>query len=75
MDRVYGEALRLKEDYGLQVIEKPRMLHGAYQFFLQDRDTNWWEIQYEPRSIADFFSLPDLDSGDGSSSPDVGEPG
>jgi len=62
VDRIYAEAIRLKEDYELQVVEKPRELHGAYQFYLQDRDTNWWEIQYEPRSTADFFALPDLDT-------------
>lgn len=62
VDRVYAEALRCKEDYAIDRIEAPRKLHGAYQFFLQDQDTNWWEIQYDARTIDDLFSLPDLDS-------------
>ena len=62
VDQAHEAALRLKDVYELRVIEKPQMLHGAYQFYFQDRDTNWWEIQYEPRTIVDFFSLPDLDA-------------
>jgi catechol 2,3-dioxygenase-like lactoylglutathione lyase family enzyme len=64
VDRAHEEALRCQEIYAIQRIETPRMLHGAYQFYLQDRDTNWWEIQYETRSIDDFFALPDLASND-----------
>lgn len=74
VDRIHGEAVRLKDDYELRTIGKPQMLHGAYQFYLQDRDTNWWEIQYEPRSISDLFSTPDLDSNHSQASPDNGEP-
>lgn len=62
VDRVYQEALRCKDDYELRQIDEPRKLHGAYSFYLQDRDTNWWEIQYDSRSIDDFFALPDLDA-------------
>jgi hypothetical protein len=60
--RIHQEALRLKDDDELQHIDPPRPLHGAYSFFLQDRDTNWWEIQYDERSINDLFALPDLDT-------------
>jgi catechol 2,3-dioxygenase-like lactoylglutathione lyase family enzyme len=60
VDQAHEAALRLRDTYELRQIEKPRMLHGAYQFFLQDRDGNWWEIQYEPRTIDDFFALADL---------------
>lgn len=61
VDQAHEAAVRLQDTYALRKIEKPQMLHGAYQFFLQDRDGNWWEIQYEPRTIDDFFALPDLD--------------
>lgn len=60
VDQAHEAALRLQDEYELLKIEKPQILHGAYQFFVQDRDTNWWEIQYEPRTIDDFFALPDL---------------
>lgn len=62
VDRVYNEALRCKDDYELRQIDEPRNLHGAYSFYLQDRDTNWWEIQYDSCSIDDYFALPDLDA-------------
>ncbi|MEB3259764.1 MAG: VOC family protein [Cyanobacteriota bacterium] len=62
VDRIHQEALRLMDDYELQHIDPPRPLHGAYSFYLQDRDTNWWEIQYDQRAINDFFALPDLDA-------------
>lgn len=64
VDQAHEAALRLQETYELRKIQQPQMLHGAYQFFLQDRDSNWWEIQYEPRTIDDFFALPDLDLND-----------
>jgi hypothetical protein len=54
--------LRLKDDDELQPIDPPRPPHGAYSFDLQDRDTNWWEIQYDERSINDFYALQDLDA-------------
>ena len=62
VDRVYNEALRCKDDYELRQIDEPRNLHGAYSFYLQDRDTSWWEIQYDSCSIDDYFALPDLDA-------------
>lgn len=61
VDLAHEAALHLKDEYELLNIEKPHVLHGAYQFYLQDRDSNWWEIQCEPRTIDDFFAMPDLD--------------
>ena len=34
-------------------------LYRYYGFYFQDRDGNWWEIQYEPRAIDDFFDAGD----------------
>jgi catechol 2,3-dioxygenase-like lactoylglutathione lyase family enzyme len=62
VDRAHEAALRLQQEYELRVIENPQILHGAYQFYLQDRDSNWWEIQYEPRTVDDFFAMPDRDA-------------
>ncbi len=60
VDRAHAEAHRLKEKYGIQKINKVLDRHGAYGFYFQDLDNNWWEIQYEPRAIDDFFSRGDL---------------
>lgn len=60
VDHAYAEALRLKESYGIQKIQKVRERHGAYGFYLQDFDNNWWEIQHETRTIDAFFDKGDV---------------
>jgi len=60
VDRAHAEALRLKEKYGMQKINKVLERHGAYGFYFQDLDNNWWEIQHEPRAIDDFFGRGDI---------------
>ena len=60
MDRAHAEATRLKEKYGIRKINKVLERHGAYAFYFQDLDNNWWEIQHEPRAIDDFFDRGDI---------------
>ena len=60
VDRAHAEALRLKDMYGIQKVNKVLERHGAYGFYFQDLDNNWWEIQHEPRAIDDFFSRGDI---------------
>jgi catechol 2,3-dioxygenase-like lactoylglutathione lyase family enzyme len=60
VDRAHAAAQALKEEYGIQKIQSVRERHGAYGFYMQDRDHNWWEIQYEPRKIDDFFNRGDV---------------
>jgi catechol 2,3-dioxygenase-like lactoylglutathione lyase family enzyme len=60
VDRAHEAAERLKDVYGIQRVRRTRDFHGAYGFYLLDRDNNWWEIQYEPRRIDDFFAKGDL---------------
>ena len=59
VDRIHAAALEHKETYGIRKINKVMERHGAYAFYFQDRDGNWWEIQHEPRAIDDFFSAGD----------------
>jgi len=58
--RAHAAALEHKETYGIRRVHPPRDFHGAYAFYLQDLDFNWWEIQYEPRTIDDFFARGDV---------------
>src|SRR5216683_1496648 len=60
VDRAHAEATRLKEKYGIRKINKVLERHGAYAFYFQDLDNNWWEIQHEPRAIDDFFDRGDI---------------
>ena len=55
VDRIHADAVRLKDRFGLRKIQNVRMQHGIYGFYLQDRDSNWWEVE-EPAPI----SLPDI---------------
>lgn len=59
VDAAHAAAHRLKEEYGIQKIQSVRERHGAYGFYMQDLDNNWWEIQYEPRTADDFFARGD----------------
>jgi len=46
VDRIWNAAKELKDRYGIrQVLDKVKQ-HGVYSFYLEDRDHNWWEIQY-----------------------------
>jgi len=60
VDRAHAEAVRLKDKYGIQKVNKVLERHGAYGFYFQDLDNNWWEIQHEARAIDDFFSRGDI---------------
>ena len=60
VDRAHADAVRLKDTYGIQKINKVLARHGAYGFYFQDLDNNWWEIQHEPRAIDDFFEKGDV---------------
>ena len=56
VERAHADAQRLKSRYGIQKITKLKDQHGAYAFYLQDLDNNWWEIQHEARTIDAFFA-------------------
>lgn len=60
VDRAHAAAVEHKEKYGIQKINKVLERHGAYGFYFQDLDNNWWEIQHEPRAIDDFFNGGDI---------------
>lgn len=59
VDRAHAAAAEHRDRYGIRKIQSVRERHGAYGFYLQDLDCNWWEIQYEARRIDDFFSAGD----------------
>ncbi len=46
VDAWHARTLAEQEAFGILEVTRPRSLHGAYSFFLKDRDRNWWEIQY-----------------------------
>jgi predicted lactoylglutathione lyase len=64
VDTAYEAALKYKDKYGIRRVNKPRPQHehGDYAFKLQDRDGNWWEIQYivEPMKYDKRFARGDV---------------
>ena len=64
VDAAYEAAVKYKDKYGIRRINKPRPQHtgGDYAVMLQDRDGNWWEIQYivEPMKYDKRFARGDV---------------
>ena len=46
VDRAYAALTANMERYGLRKVQKPRAAHGAYSFYFEDRDNNWWEVEH-----------------------------
>jgi catechol 2,3-dioxygenase-like lactoylglutathione lyase family enzyme len=52
VDRAFELVAARKDRYGLRRIQKPRMNHGSYSFYMEDVDSNWWEIEARPEERA-----------------------
>jgi catechol 2,3-dioxygenase-like lactoylglutathione lyase family enzyme len=61
VDEAYENALKYREKYDIREIAPPTQQHGAYSFYLNDLDHNWWEVQYIPDFLHDdLFEFGDL---------------
>jgi catechol 2,3-dioxygenase-like lactoylglutathione lyase family enzyme len=61
VDDAYQMALQHKDKYKIRDIQCPTQQHGAYSFYMEDLDHNWWEIQYIPNFLHDdLFEFGDL---------------
>ncbi|WP_223569772.1 VOC family protein [Pseudomonas sp. BF-R-26] len=62
VDHAYRACLELKDKYGIrETVEPMEQVWGAYSFFFQDLDHNWWEIEYYPGNLTDdFFAFGDM---------------
>jgi len=56
VDAAHAAAVAAQKTYGIRKIQSVRERHGAYGFYMQDLDFNWWEIQHEERTINHFFN-------------------
>ena len=43
VDQAHRMASEHAERFGLRKVVRPHQQHGQYAFYLQDRDSNWWE--------------------------------
>ena len=62
VDKAYELLCSVKDEYDLRKIQKPHTQHGAYSFYFQDMDGNWWEIlSNPPRGYSPMFDDASLD--------------
>lgn len=53
-------AVAHKERFGIRKIQSPKIQHGSYSFYMQDRDSNWWEFQYRTASPDELAARGDV---------------
>lgn len=46
VDRIWKDTIATQETYKIRRVTEPVEQHGAYSFYIEDLDHNWWEIQY-----------------------------
>ncbi len=51
VERAHELALKHKETYGLQKVQKLLDQHQVYSFYIMDCDGNWWEVQHHDDGI------------------------
>jgi catechol 2,3-dioxygenase-like lactoylglutathione lyase family enzyme len=72
VDEAYETLQRVKDEYGIKIIQKPRHSHADHSFYFQDLDGNWWEIvsvrpggyakDFEEKEERDLTGRHDLES-------------
>ena len=56
VDEAYEILQKVKDEYGIRKIQKPRHSHGDHAFYFCDLDGNWWEIvAVEPGGYANDY--------------------
>ncbi len=45
IDDLRAAAVSQQDAFGIQRIKRAINQHGSYSFYMQDQDTNWWEIE------------------------------
>ena len=46
VDRAYATLIEHQQRFHLKKVQKPRAAHGAYSFYFEDMDSNWWEVEH-----------------------------
>jgi catechol 2,3-dioxygenase-like lactoylglutathione lyase family enzyme len=48
VDAAWETLKGVQEEYGIRKITRPADQHGAYAFYIEDMDGNWWEFLTNP---------------------------
>lgn len=56
VEQAYQTVLAIKDEWGIQKVMQPRVMHGDTTFYFLDLDGNWWEVvcSGEHGYVADF---------------------
>lgn len=66
VDIAHRKVLQYKDQFKIGEISSPTMQHGAYSFYFEDLDHNWWEIQHIPNFLHDdLFDFGDVFDSEG----------
>lgn len=60
VDRLHQLALQHKDEFGIRTVRHVTDQHGAYSFYFEDRDGNWWEFEY----VGEVTHATHFDQGD-----------
>lgn len=45
IDRLHAATRACQAGFGIERVQDPVYAHGSYSFYLEDQDTNWWEVE------------------------------
>src|SRR5262245_9201862 len=45
IDRLHAATEEVMDTFGIKKVVAPCSAHGSYSFYLEDQDTNWWEVE------------------------------
>jgi catechol 2,3-dioxygenase-like lactoylglutathione lyase family enzyme len=45
IDALHAASAEVLDQFGIVRLQTPVYAHGSYSFYLEDQDTNWWEVE------------------------------
>jgi catechol 2,3-dioxygenase-like lactoylglutathione lyase family enzyme len=45
IDALHAATAQVQHTFGIARLQNPVFAHGSYSFYLEDQDTNWWEVE------------------------------
>jgi catechol 2,3-dioxygenase-like lactoylglutathione lyase family enzyme len=57
IDRLHAATEPVKDRFGIKKLQTPVYAHGSYSFYLEDQDTNWWEVEIWEEGVSPWDRL------------------
>jgi catechol 2,3-dioxygenase-like lactoylglutathione lyase family enzyme len=52
IDRLHAATAEVQDSFGIKRLQEPCSAHGSYSYYLEDQDTNWWEVEIWEEGIS-----------------------